>query len=190
MIKATQTSSVTHQQSTIIAMHVGWMFTIAALAAVWVDHATANALAHHIQVSYPHYSKAHIDSAAATYIIYLSVVGALGLIAWLSSIRAVNQDKRWIRPAATLIFILATSLSLTDLLIRDTSGDTGLPALLGWIGMLPSLPGLVTLNLLWKDRKVTPASRASQSNRRTERNAPNHPDRVRRLADNIERREQ
>lgn len=164
MSRVRRTASVTHQQSTIITMSVGSIFTSAALAAVWVDHTTANALAHHIRAGYPHDSRAHIDSAAATYIIYLSALGAIGLIAWLSSIWAVRRDKRWTRPAATLAFICATSLSLTNLLIRDTSGETGLPALLGWLGMLPCLPGLVTVILLWKD--PAPGPRAPPSHRR------------------------
>ena len=151
------TSSVDHRP-TIIAMHAGWTVTASALAAVWVDHATGNLLARHIQAAYPHYSRAHVTSAAAVYLIYLSVIGALGIIAWASSLRAVKQGRHWIRPAATLIFIVATGLALTNLLIKDTSGDTGLPALLGWIGLLPCLPGLLTVILLWRDGTVTPAS--------------------------------
>jgi hypothetical protein len=39
-----------------------------------------------------------------------------------------------------------------NVLIRDTSGDTGLPPLLGWAGVLPCLAGLVAITLLWKER--------------------------------------
>jgi hypothetical protein len=45
---------------------------------------------------------------------------------------------------------MATSVALTDLLIRDTSGDTGLPRLLGWVGILPYLPGLLAVTMLWR----------------------------------------
>jgi hypothetical protein len=34
------------------------------------------------------------------------------------------------------MFALGTSIALADLLIKDTSGDTGLPPLLGWVGLL------------------------------------------------------
>ena len=50
------------------------------------------------------------------------------------------------------VFLFVTRLTPmvnVDLLIRDTSGDTGLPPLLGWAGMLPSLAGLVAVALLW-----------------------------------------
>jgi hypothetical protein len=147
------TSSITHRRSALTAMYLGSLFTLGALAVAWIDHATADTLARHIRAGYPHYSQARVDSAAATYMIYLSVLGALGLVAWLATIRGVTHERKWIRPTATLVFLLAAGLSLTDLLIRDTSGDTGLPPLLGWIGLLPCLPGLLAVILLWKDRR-------------------------------------
>jgi hypothetical protein len=128
------------------------MCTAAAIAVVWVDHATANVLAGHIRAGYPDYNKARVDSAALTYVVYLSIVGVIGLISWVSAIRAVRRSSRWVRPAATMTFILAVGLSLTNLLVRDTSGETGLPSVLGWAGLLPCLPGLVAVTFLWMDR--------------------------------------
>lgn len=40
------------------------------------------------------------------------------------------------------------SAAPTCLLVKDSSGDTGLPPVLGWLGMLPSLPGLTAVALL------------------------------------------
>ena len=145
--------SLARQRSTILAMHLGWISTVVALATVWIDHATADVLAQHVRAGYPHYSWAHVHSAATTYVVYLSVVGVAGLITWLSTIRAVKHNKPWTRHAATVIFLLAAGLSLTDLLVRDTSGDTGLPPELGWVGILPCLPGLTAVILLWKDHR-------------------------------------
>ena len=48
------------------------------------------------------------------------------------------------------MFCLGTAAALTALLVKDTSGDTGLPPLLGWIGTLPCLAGLVALTMLWR----------------------------------------
>jgi plastocyanin len=47
------------------------------------------------------------------------------------------------------MFALGTGIALTGLLIKDTSGDTGLPPLLGWVGILPYLAGLLAVTLLW-----------------------------------------
>ena len=82
--------------------------------------------------------------------VYLSVVGAFGIICWLGTIRAVKAGKRWARGAATAMLALGTGIAVIDLLVRDTSGDTGLPPLLGWAGMLPSLAGLLAVTLLWR----------------------------------------
>jgi hypothetical protein len=107
-------------------------------------------LADHIRDGYPAYTQARIDSAVTTYLVYLSVVGALGIICWLGTIRALKAGKRWARAVATAMLALGTAIALTDLLVKDTSGDTGLPPLLGWAGTLPCLAGLLAVTLLWR----------------------------------------
>src|SRR5205823_5111959 len=111
---------------------------------------TSHTLAEHIRAGYPNYSDARVDTAVTIYLAYLTVVGALGVGCWLWSIRAVKAGKGWVRAAATALFVVGTTLALTDLLIKDTSGDTGRSALLGWVGILPSLPGLLAVALLWR----------------------------------------
>ena len=131
-------------------MYAGLGLTLAAMIVAYVDHATGNVLASHIRAGYPTYTQARIDTAVTTYLVYLSVVGALGIICWLAAIRAVKAGKRWARGAATAMFALGTGIAVIDLLIKDTSGDTGLPPLLGWAGMLPCLAGLLAVTLLWR----------------------------------------
>ena len=114
------------------------------------DHATANVLAAHIRAGYPTYTNPRINSAVTVYLVYLSVIGVLGIACWLGTIWAVKAGKWWARGAATVILALGTSIALIDLLIKDTSGETGLPPLLGWVGVFPCLPGLVAVALLWK----------------------------------------
>ena len=147
----------THQRSAILAMYAGLAFTMVAIVVPFVDHATANTLADHARSGYPDYTQARIDSVVATYLVYLSIVGVLGVLCWLSTIRAVKRRERWAPAAATVLFLLGTGVSLTNLLVKDGSGDTGLPPLLGWVGMLPRLPGLVAVMLLWRDRDVASA---------------------------------
>ena len=139
-----------HERPAIGAMYAGLGLTVVAMIVPYVDHATGNVLASHIRVGYPAYAQARIDSAVTTYLVYLSVVGALGIICWLGTIRALKAGKRWARGAATVMFALGTGIALIDLLVRDTSGDTGLPPLLGWAGMLPCLAGLLAVTLLWR----------------------------------------
>ena len=131
----------------IRAMYAGLALTVAATI---LPHVDANGLAHHIRNDYPTYAQSRIDSAVTTYLIYLTVLGALGIIAWLWTIRTVKAGNRWGRAVATALLALATGIALFDLLVRDTSGDTGLPLLLRWVGLLPCLAGLLALTLLFK----------------------------------------
>jgi ABC-type dipeptide/oligopeptide/nickel transport system permease component len=131
-------------------MYAGLALTFAATIVPHVDHATANLLGDHIRAGYPAYSDARVEAAVTTYLVYLSVVGAFGVAGWLGTIWAVKAGKRWVRECATAMFVFATSVALFDLLIKDTSGDTGLPPLLGWVGMLPCLAGLLAVAFLWR----------------------------------------
>jgi hypothetical protein len=144
------TTTTRLQRPAVGAMYAGLGLTVVAMIVPYVDHATGNVLAGHIRAGYPAYTKEAIDTAVTSYLAYLSVVGALGILGWLSTIWAVKAGKRWARGAATTMFALGTGIALTDLLIRDTSGDTGLPPLLGWVGMLACLAGLLAVTLLWR----------------------------------------
>jgi hypothetical protein len=166
MQKERRTMTTTpHDRLAIRAMYAGLGFTVAALIAAYADHVTANMLAAHIRAGYPAYSQARINTAVTIYLTYLSAVGALGVICWLWTIWAVRAARPWARAAATALFALGTGIALTDLLIKDTSGDTGLPPFLGWAGMFPSLAGLLAVALLWARRPArrSPLNRAIRS---------------------------
>ena len=61
-----------------------------------------------------------------------------------------HHRQAWTAPLATALFALGLGIALTDLLIKDTSGETGLSPLLGWVGLLPCVPGLLAVTLLWR----------------------------------------
>jgi cytochrome bd-type quinol oxidase subunit 2 len=138
------------QRPAIASMYAGLALTVAATSVPLVDHATGNVLANHIRAGYPTYTPARIDTAATTYLIYLSVLGVIGSLCWLWTIRAVKARKRWARETTSAIFALATAIALFDLIVKDTSGETGLPPLLGLVGLLPCLAGLLAVSLLWR----------------------------------------
>jgi hypothetical protein len=140
-----------HRRPAVAAMCAGLALTVTATIVPLVDHVTANELADHIRAGYPAYTDARIDTAVTTYLVYLSVVGALGVVGWLATIGAVRAGKPWVRAGATTMFALATSIALFDLLVEDTSGDTGLPPLLGWVGMPPCVAGLFAVAFLWRN---------------------------------------
>lgn len=141
---------MTRNRSIIATMYAALALTVIATLVPYVDRATSNTPADHIRTGYPTYGQARIDTAATTYLVYLSIIGVLGIVAWLWTVRVVKMRKRWARGAATAMVALGTGVALTDLLIKDTSGDTGLSPLLGWVGILPCLPGLLAVTLLWR----------------------------------------
>jgi membrane-associated protease RseP (regulator of RpoE activity) len=143
-------SSTQYNRPAIIAMYGGLILTILTIVILFVDHATSNVLADHIRAGYPSYSQSRIDSAVMIYLVYLSVIGVLGIVSWLSIIWGASKNKLWTRWVTTVMFVLSMSIGLFNLLVRDTSGDTGLPPLLGWGGMLPNLAGLLVVILLWR----------------------------------------
>ncbi|WP_331769793.1 hypothetical protein OG948_39370 (plasmid) [Embleya sp. NBC_00888] len=85
----------------------------------------------------------------------LSVIGALGVLAWLTTAWAVQAGKRWARPAATVMFVLGTGVGLAGLSTKDTSGATGLPPEPGRAGMIPCLAGVVAVTMLWRRPRPT-----------------------------------
>lgn len=132
------------------AMWLGLGLTVVAMVMPYVDRATSQVLAGHVHAGYPGYSAARVDDAVSAYLMLLTIVGGLGLVAWAVSIGLVATGSRWARGTATTMFVLGTSVALFGLLVRDTSGDTGLPPLLGWLGVLPCLAGLVAVVQLWR----------------------------------------
>ncbi|WP_202637737.1 hypothetical protein [Bailinhaonella thermotolerans] len=143
-------TGTSHERGAVAAMYAGLGLTVLAAIAPYADDATTRLLADHIHAGYPAYSPARVDSAVNTYLVLLSAIGALGVISWLCTAWAVRRGKRWARPAATVLLALGVVVGLTGLLTQDTSGDTGLPPALGWIGMAPCLAGLLAVALLWR----------------------------------------
>lgn len=136
----------------IAALYAGLGLTIIATIALYVDRATVNLLADHIRAGYPAYPRRRVDTAVTAWLVYLSVVGTLGISGWCWTIWALRAGRRWARGAATVMCALGVGTALFNLLVRDTSGDTGLPPLLGAVGVLPCLAGLVAVTLLWRRR--------------------------------------
>jgi hypothetical protein len=129
------------------AMYAGLLLTLGAMVAPYVDRTV---LADHIRDGYPTYTADRIDTAVAAWLAILTVVGALGVASWVATIWAVRAGKVWARWAATAMFAAGTSLALTALLVKDTSGEVGLAPAWGLIGLLPCVAGLVAVAFLWR----------------------------------------
>ena len=139
-----------HGRSVYVAMTAGLALTLLSTVVPYVDQAGGHVLADHVRAGYPAYTQARVDTAVTAYVAILSVIGGLGSIAWIATIWAVKAEKSCAPVLATAMLTLGATIGLTGLLTKDTSGDTGLPPELGWMGMAPSLAGLLAVILLYK----------------------------------------
>ena len=130
-------------------MYAGVALTVVAIIVPYIDHAAANVLADHIRAGYPAYTQARIDTAVTTYLVYLSIIGALGVICWLWTIRPSTPGSggpAGPRPRCSC------SEQAPPCSVSSSKTRPATPAchhLLGWIGMLPCLAGFLAVTLLW-----------------------------------------
>jgi hypothetical protein len=99
-----QPNTTTTTGSVIAAMYACLAMTVVAIILAYVDLAASNTLTDHIRAGYPTYTQTRIDTAATTYLVYLSIIGVLGVVGWLWTTRAIKTGERWARGAATAMF--------------------------------------------------------------------------------------
>jgi len=145
------------------SLYAARLLTVVAAVAAYVDRATTKALAHHVREGYPAYTEARIDAAVTMWLVVLSVVAGVGIIGWSWIISVVRSGARWAPWAATATFALVTALALAALLVKDTSGETGLAPVLGWIGTVPCIAGLAAVTTLWRRSLAASASTSPDS---------------------------
>jgi hypothetical protein len=130
----------------VVAMCTGLALTIAAMLVPIIDQASTDELSRHLHDVYAGYN---VDVPPTSAVLaYLVTIGALGITAWLWMVWAVIKQRRWARPAATTLFVLASGLAVANLTVREY-GQTILPTQVGLVGLLPCLAGLAAVTLLW-----------------------------------------
>lgn len=137
-------------RAAVMSMYGGLALTVTAVLAAYLDRITGHVLTDHIARGYPSYSTARVHEAANLYLVLLTTVGVLGVAGWLLAIRATRSGASWARVVVPALFAAGTATALYLMLVRDTSGDTGLPPLLGGLGLLPSVAGLLAVVLVWR----------------------------------------
>ncbi|MEV6986022.1 DUF6264 family protein [Sphaerisporangium sp. NPDC051017] len=135
------------KQVALALMYGGAGLTVIATLFAFIDRA---GLADHIHAGYPAYGLGEINAAVTAYTVILSVVGVLGLLGWLGTVWAARAGKGWARPLASGMFAIAVCIAIAAVTVQDTNGEVGLAPLLGWLQVLPLIPGLAAVMLLWK----------------------------------------
>lgn len=133
----------------VVAMYTGLALTVLPMLALAYDLTSTGALARHLHEVYAGYVTPPDEAAVAA---YLFTIGALAVVGWLWMVWAVRRQKRWVRPAASGLFLLGTVVALAHLTVTEY-GQTILPTSVGLAGLLPLIPGLVAVVLLWRRRE-------------------------------------
>ncbi|MFE1082122.1 MULTISPECIES: hypothetical protein [Brevibacterium] len=135
-----------YSRSTYVALWVGLVLTVVAIVSAQLGRPLID---EHIRSGYPSMSQDEITSGVNFYAASLTVVGVLGVLGWVATIWRAHRGSRWVRWAAVVLALTGTAVALFAFLVRDISGDTGLPPLIGTIGLLPCVAGLVAVVLMF-----------------------------------------
>ncbi|MFJ2030681.1 hypothetical protein [Streptosporangium sp. NPDC087985] len=146
----TKLASKPGNQVALAVMYAGAVLTVIATLSPFIDQATTTVLAGHVREGYPAYGPGEINAAVTAYTVILSTVGVLGLLGWLGTVWAVRTGKGWARWLATGMFATAVCLAIAAVTVQDNNGEVGLAPLLGWLQVLPCVPGLAAVVLLWR----------------------------------------
>ncbi|MFF4159188.1 hypothetical protein [Streptomyces sp. NPDC001678] len=130
-------------KNAVTVMYAGVALTLVAVLAVIIDQATADSLTQGLKDAYPQYSSDRIDTVKSSILTYLFTIGVAGVCLWLWLARASRKGKSWSRVAATVVFALATFISLYNF-------TQHFPLYVTVAGLLPCAAGLVAVGLLWK----------------------------------------
>lgn len=134
----------------VLAMHAGLATTALAMTALVVDLQSTGVLDAHLHEVYDGHAVDPPPPGAVA--AYLFTVGALGIVGWMSTAWAVRRRKRWARPLASVVLVLAGVVALANLSVTEYD-RTILPIQIGLVGLLPVLAGIVAVALLWTDRE-------------------------------------
>ncbi|GAB2598373.1 hypothetical protein [Pseudactinotalea suaedae] len=139
-----------HQRRALPTLWIGLALTLAVGVCVLLDGSTTQVLADHLRATYPAFGEEEVAAGAQTYVAILLTVTGLGAVGWLSTIGAARSGKTWTRWLATAALVFAVAVAAAGLTTVDTSGEVGLAPAMGWLLLLPCLPGLVAVTKLWR----------------------------------------
>lgn len=144
------------------AMYAGVAVTATATLVPLIDLVTLDSLSTHVRAAYPHWPVSLVNADRNAIVIYLSIVGVLGLGGWAWAIRSAVARGHEARRVITILFVLGASVALFGLTFTGGAYDRVLPTSYGILGLLPSLAGLIAVltirQLPARDRTVRSAT--------------------------------
>src|SRR5699024_7331995 len=81
--------------------------TVVAAVAPVLDLATTGTIEAHVRATYPDWPQDWIQADTTALVVGLGVIGVLGAIGWLVTLRAVVRARRWAPIVSTILWAIA-----------------------------------------------------------------------------------
>ncbi|WP_147915413.1 hypothetical protein [Ruania zhangjianzhongii] len=131
---------------------IGLALTVLAALAPLLDLVTTGTIEAHVRATYPDWPDEWVQADTTAIAVGLGVIGLLGIISWLITLRATIRGRRWVPIVATILWILAVTVTAYATTTPTGAYDRMVPTVLGLITALPCLAGVVAVVQLWRHR--------------------------------------
>jgi hypothetical protein len=135
------------------AAQIGVALQVICIALPLLDLWVFGTVERHVQRAYPEWGPETVALDRNAIVIYLAIVGVLGLVAWLGTIWATKRDWR-VRGTVTTLFVAGMGLLVLDAGLGGEAYDQIVPL---WLGLtllvIPALPGVTALVAAWSGQQ-------------------------------------
>lgn len=134
------------------AMWTGLGLTVLAAVAPLLDLVTTGTIEAHVRATYPDWPDDWVQADATALVVGLGVIGVLGIVGWLITLRGTVRGRRWAPIVATVLWVLAVVITGYVAAAPTGAYDQLVPTGIGVLTALPCLAGLVAVVQLWRHR--------------------------------------
>ncbi|GAB3564335.1 hypothetical protein [Spelaeicoccus albus] len=133
------------------ALQIGLALGVIAAAAPVFDLFVTASIESHVRSAYEGWSAGTVAMDRNAITGYLVVIGILGIVGWVGALWALRT--RIAFPVSVTLFVVGTVLALVTASSSGGAYDTIVPVQFGTLALLPSVPGLAAVVVLWRARK-------------------------------------
>ncbi len=144
------TGRVRARHPAVRTLWAGLGLTVLATVAPFLDLVTTGTVEDHVRDAYPHWSDDLVHQDMTAIVVGLAVIGLLGIVGWLTSIRATARGRGWARGLSATLWALGTATALYAVSAPAEPYDRMVPIGLGVLLLLPCVAGLWAVVQLWQ----------------------------------------
>ena len=131
------------------ALWAGLALSALATVAPLLDVVSTGTIEAHVRATYPDWPQEWIDADTTALAAGLGVIGLLGIVGWLITLRATARLRRWVPVVASVLWVVAATVIASVTAAPMGAYDRLVPTGLGILAALPPLAGVVAVVQLW-----------------------------------------